>query len=1602
MAIWLDTLKKLRRFAFSIIAFLLIVYVLIQTSFFQNWVVGIATNKLSKALGTEVRIKKISFSLLDKLNLEGTLVRDKQKDTILYAGSLKVRITDWFIFKDKADISFLGLEDAVVKLQRKDSAWNYQFIVNHFSSPTKKTKQPSTNKNDLTINIKKVDLKNISFLENDLWRGEKMVGRIGSLALDAEQINTTTNTFNINSLIIDNPYFALYDFKGLRPDSLKPKPTIDTGLLLNPSNMLVSLKQLSITNGTFTNSADNNKPVKHFDGAHILFSNINATFNNLHLTKDTLRAEMNLATKERSGLEIKKFDAHVKITPQIMEFAKLNLQTNKSHLRNYYAMKFHHFNDDFAEYVTNVVMNAFFKDAKVSSDDIAFFAPELKGWKKEIILSGNFNGTVSTFNIKNLFASAGSQTYASGNLSMKGLPYINKTNINFNNAVIKTNYNDVAIFAPVVKNIQSPNLAALGNVLFKGNFNGTINNFFAQGNASTNIGAFTANVNMKLPKKADAVYNGALTTNQFNIGKFLDEPSLGNVTFNGKIDGSSFALERLKTNIQGKVTTLDFNNYTYSNIDASGTFQKKAFSGELNIGDTNLNFKSHVDVDLSKEEPVFNILGDLNNSNLYPLNFTPKRLNVTGLLDVNFTGKNIDKFLGSAKLLNAYLQSDYGELSFDSLSITSFVDTTKHLQIATNDFTANIDGKFNILDLPKSFQTFLNRYYPSYFSAPSSIPPNQNFTVSVNTGYIEPYLQLFDKNIQGLENVQITGEVNTSKNVINLFVNIPYAKYKTYTLNDAVIKGRGSLDSITLTTDISSFELSDSLMFPQIHLSVKAANDHSIVSLKTNTGNTFNEANINADVYTLSDGVRIHFNPSSFILNEKNWSLEKQGEVVIRKNFVSTQNVKFSQGFQEIVVETEEEDGGNVNNLIVKLKDIVLGDITALIMKNPKLEGLLNGSIYLRDFFGKFNIETNLKATQFFYNNDSVGIVNITGGYNSKSGKVTFKGTAPNKDYKFDFDGSYNTKDSATTPLAVTINLDNSKITIVQEFLEGIFSNIKGYATGNLSISGNPSSPNLLGRLALHDASLKVDYTQVTYKIDSADIAFEQDGINFGKFVVHDSLKNSGIVTGKLYEQGFKNMNFDFDLATDKLLLIDTKAKDNKQFYGKAIGKANLSFKGPETDAKMTITAEATDASHISIQSTESKESGDADFIVFKKIGITQSDTSANKNFNLTVDLDVTANNKVDIDVILDELTGDVIKAKGSGRLKIKAGTIEPLTIKGRYDIESGKYDFNFQSFIRKPFILKPDAGNYIEWNGDPFNADIHITAQYTAENVSVSDLIGNQSVGANSSSKSYRGQVYIIALLTNKLSRPDINFSFDFPQGSPLKNDASFTAFMNRIEKDNNEVLKQVTYLIVFNSFAPYGDVASGGAAVNITSLGVNSLSQVVAKYINNIVSDAIYKLTKTKNLKVDVGAYVYSSSELAVQQQGATVNGPLDRSRLNFRLGYSFLNEKVIVTFGNDFDFGVAATQAGSFQWLPDLNVEFVLIRDNNRNERLGALIFSKTSADANGIAFGKVNRQGVGLSYKRDFEQLFKNKTKTEAKKEEEVQFKKVGTDSTNNKK
>ncbi|MFN5986568.1 MAG: hypothetical protein ACK42B_06765, partial [Chitinophagaceae bacterium] len=119
----------------------------------------------------------------------------------------------------------------------------------------------------------------------------------------------------------------------------------------------------------------------------------------------------------------------------------------------------------------------------------------------------------------------------------------------------------------------------LGNLIFQGKFNGTLYDFVADANIQSALGNANTAIRIQFPINAEPIYEGKLTTTHFNIGKLLAIQELGWLNFNVNIAGTSFSLEKIKTNIEGSIDSLEYKKYVYTHINTNGVLQKKAFDG---------------------------------------------------------------------------------------------------------------------------------------------------------------------------------------------------------------------------------------------------------------------------------------------------------------------------------------------------------------------------------------------------------------------------------------------------------------------------------------------------------------------------------------------------------------------------------------------------------------------------------------------------------------------------------------------------------------------------------------------------------------------------------------------------------------------------------------------------------------------------------------------------------------------------------------------------------------------------------------------------------------------------------------------------------------
>ncbi len=1504
--------------------------------------------------------------------LEGTLILDQKNDTLLYAGAAKVNITDWFFFKDDVTLKYIGLDDATIYANRKDSVWNYQFLVDYFSGPPKK-KNIDSAKNAIRLDLKVIELNRVKVFQKDEWTGKNMLVSFDKMNVDAEDLDLNGNAFKINTLTLDRPSFAQYEYKGLKP---KRSKALRDSLLSQPNlppkgdEVLLSIKEIRINDGNFVLDKITERPayIDRFDDKHMVLSSVNGILKNVRLAGETLTAAIKLSAKDRSGFELKKLEAAFKFTPAIMEFKDLDLITNRSHLKNYYAMRYNDFNDDMSDFMHAVNLEGNFAGSELSSDDIAFFAPQVKTWNKNFSLTGNVKGTIDNLIGKDLSIRSGAD-YFNGTASLRGLPVANDIYIDLTANDLRTSYSQLASFIPDIKSVQNPKLSALGNIHFVGKYTGFLRDFVMYGTVDTDLGTLVTDLNMKLPENSVPVYSGKISTGNFQLGNFIANSQVGNISFNGKVNGKGFNAKDINLLIDGTINRIQFNNYNFQNIVAKGNFRNNLFEGAGSIDDPNLRVDGLIgSINFSAKNPRFNLDADVSKMNLKELGFTLGTFSLTGKFNLNFSGDNIDNFLGTARIYNATLRNIERNLSFDSLTITSnYLNDKKYLSVQTNELEANVAGNFKIAELPEAFQSFLNRYYPAYIKKPKNAIHAQDFSFYIKTKDVSDYISLLDKNLKGFNSSEISGDIDLARNSLNVKVQTPGFSYKTINFNDLNFIGKGTYDTLFLVGDVRDVVINDSLHLPDTKILVTANNDISDVVIKTSASKTLNEADLSARVQTLTDGFKLYFNPSSFVINDKKWKLEKGGELVLSKKMLTASEVKFVQEQQELTISTEPSSTGSSTDILIDLKKINIGDFTPFLIKSLRLEGLITGNIKIEDPFGRMMMEFNTKTDQFRFENDSMGVLQTSGHYSSVSGDLFIKAISDNEFYNFLADVTYRTKDSTGNQLAGKMDLKRANIHILQKYLNGIFSGIHGNATGQLNISGQAKDPKITGKINLNDAGLTVDYTRARYLFnENSTVAFEKDYIDFGTLKIKDTLNNTATVSGRLYHTFFDDFFFnELQMKTDrkngkpgKFVLLNTSSKDNKEFYGNVIGDAQLSLNGPVTDMRMEIRAEPTDSSHIYLPTGETAETGKINYIEFIKFGREmQADLSSKEEANMKVNMELTANPYAKIDVILDDITGDVIKAQGSGKLNISAGTKDPLLIRGRYDVEQGQYTFNFQTFLKTPFRLKE---GYIEWQGDPYLANLNIDATYRAEKVDLSSIV------TSSGASSTKGDVDILFKLRGTLKEPRTNFEFQFPFDNPLRSDPIASEYLKtKYQSDQNEMNKQVTSLLLFNTFMPESQRLF--TRNNTGNFVTRTLGQVLSSTLSSSLNNWLQKLLKTDavNLYTNINTSDFNFEGSNQQQQLQKI-----QNLGNFGLKTAFLNNRLLVNLGGNVDYRLIQSSSNSntnFLFTPDVSFEWLITPDG----RFRVVGFNRSDASLGDITgLTRRNRTGILLSFRKDF--------------------------------
>jgi hypothetical protein len=337
---------------------------------------------------------------------------------------------------------------------------------------------------------------------------------------------------------------------------------------------------------------------------------------------------------------------------------------------------------------------------------------------------------------------------------------------------------------------------------------------------------------------------------------------------------------------------------------------------------------------------------------------------------------------------------------------------------------------------------------------------------------------------------------------------------------------------------------------------------------------------------------------------------------------------------------------------------------------------------------------------------------------------------------------------------------------------------------------------------------------------------------------------------------------------------------------------------------------------------------------------------------------------------VVDPRNGDVVHLQGEAHLN---GGIDPsgkTNLTGTYQVESGSYNLAYAT-VKRTFNFK--KGSTITWTGDPTSADVNLTAVYVA-NVPPIDLVSQQLGGDASTTTMYKQKLpFNVNLnLKDQLLKPTITFDIVLPDSSyEVSPDVIQTVDtrLSQIRQDPNEMNKQVLGVLVLGHFIGDNPLQSQGG-----SSGING---AIRSSVSSLLSDQLNKLAGNLIGGVQLSFDLTSGADYST---GTEQN----RTDLNVGLSKNFLNDRITVTVGNNFNLeGQNQPGQKTTDIAGNLSVNYKLTED-------GRYLIRAYRKDEFIVVEGQVVETGVGFTityeYNR-FKELFRKKTPKEKQLQKE---------------
>ena len=1061
-----------------------------------------------------------------------------------------------------------------------------------------------------------------------------------------------------------------------------------------------------------------------------------------------------------------------------------------------------HFDETgFSDFVNTVVFEADFKEANISTNELNYFYNEF-GKDQIISFSGDLRGPLNDFLLNN-FEFRNQSTIITGDFKVKDIfSDGDDYSITATNHTIKSNYYDLRRFLPKVLGPVLPReLENLRDFKFDGTTTITGTELNTESTIRSALGNVRTNLRMGNINNLDyATYKGTIDVTNFNLGRLLNTQTVGRTTARLRFDGRGFSQETLNTELSGRISSFMFNDYTYTNVNVSGTLQHPVFNGKLTIDDPNMKLSFEGLIDVSEEQNNYDFDAYIDYADLYATNiFTRDTISIfTGRVGMDMRGTNVDDVRGVIRIAESTYQNPIDDYYFDDILILSTYDEDERtIQVISPDvINGRLTGNFKLADLPLLFQNSLASIYTNYVP----VRATENQYVTFNFEIFNKIVEVIVPEIKIGDNTFIRGSVASDESEFKLNFRSPeITAYGNY------------IKRIALQVDNNNPLFNTYLEIDSVDIGIYQFSDMSLINV-TLSDTLFVRSEMKGgpskkDIYELSLYHTINKQGKSVI------GL-KRSEIVFKENtwYVNEQNdtlnkIVFDNNFRDIIIDSlvlshQNEliqmagklSDSSYKDIRLYFRDVDIGKITPEV-ESLDLFGIVNGNFTFLQREELFYPSSNVTIDGLTVNNIELGdlVLSITGSEDLR--RYDINTTLTNQDIKSLTAIGRIEVDDINSTIDLDVGLNEFNLAAISPFGGDIITDIRGFVSGNARVVGDYKSPDLSGRLDLSRAGMRVPYLNIDFDFrEATQIEVTKNRFTIPRTEITDTKFNTKAnLNGYFDHNNFSNWFMNLDVTTDRFVVLDTEIDEDALYYGTAFINGNASLYGPVDELVIKVDARTASGTTFKIPISDTESIGDDSFIYFispaeKDARISGQSIIREDLKGLTLEFDLEITRDAEVEVVVDVRNNSTLKGRGEGILFIEINTLGRFNMWGDYMVHSAVYDFRYQGLVQKQFVV--ERGGNISWNGIPEQANIDIRAVYeTSANPSV--LLDNPTINR-------RIPVDVTIELRGELLSPEMEYLIDFPTASSIVRSELDYKLDDRQQRE-----LQVLYLITTGSFS-------------------------------------------------------------------------------------------------------------------------------------------------------------------------------------------------------